>query len=66
MSTNQRAAGRNKNNGLVWILPEGPVKVTVHRAVKTCLSRQKAKWDPESSYSGIHTHHTCSRFPGHI
>lgn len=66
MSTNQRAAGRNKNNELLWILPEGPVEETVHGAVETCLSRRKAMWDPKSTYSGIHPHHTCSRSPGHI
>lgn len=65
MSINQRA-GRNKNNELVWILPEEPVEVTVHGAVETCLLRQKAMWDPKSAYSDIHPHHTCSRSPGHI
>lgn len=49
MSTNQSAAGRNKNNELVWILSEGPVEATVRRAVETCLSRQKAMWNPQVS-----------------
>lgn len=45
MSINQRA-GRNKNNELVWILPEKPVEVTVYGAVETCLLRQKACGTP--------------------